>query len=359
VDQIIKDLLEIAIKLVRERETKRLEKIVESKVEDNILELLIGSVDSNKQDIHDKGFQEDMRKCLRRGDMDNFDIVYEPKHLNPKNNTNNNNNKIYLTTQNLKKQDAQQIQNLINTLMAQNHNFQQQKKKQNYNLKDVRSMEQQAEIQKQLTDEVIIKRAIQETEEYGIVFIDELDKITGSHYRFHADASDEGVQRDLLPLIEGTKIPTDHGEVDTSKILFITAGAFHQAKPSDLLAELQGRLPIRVVLHDLSEEDMYRILTEPESHLIKQHRALLGTESVDLRFTDEAIKEIAKIASEVNQTIENIGARRLHTVLEKVLEDVSFNAAQHKGKTIVIDREDVQLHMKHLRKESNLKQYIL
>jgi len=220
-------------------------------------------------------------------------------------------------------------------------------------------MEQQAEIQKLLTEDVIIKRAILETEEYGIVFIDELDKIAGSNLRYHADASDEGVQRDLLPLIEGTKIATDHGEVDTSKILFITAGAFHQAKPSDLLAELQGRLPIRVVLHDLTEKDMYRILTEPESHLIKQHRALLQTESVDLRFTDEAIKEIAKVASEVNQTVENIGARRLHTVLEKVLEEVSYNAAQYKGKTVVIDRDDVQNHMKELRKKSDLKQYIL
>jgi ATP-dependent HslUV protease ATP-binding subunit HslU len=353
VDQIIKDLLEIAIKLIRERETKRLEKLVESKVEDNILELLIGSADSNKNDIHDKGFQEDMRKCLRRGDMDNFDISYEPKLQNSK-------NKLFVTGQNLlKKQDPMQIQHLISNLISQNYSFQQKKKPQNYNLKEVRTMEQQAEIQKQLTDEVIIKRAITETEEYGIVFIDELDKITGSHYRFHADASDEGVQRDLLPLIEGTKILTDHGEVDTSKILFITAGAFHSAKPSDLLAELQGRLPIRVVLHDLSEDDMYRILTEPESHLIKQHRALLGTESVDLRFTDEAIKEIAKIASEVNQSIENIGARRLHTVLEKVLEEISFNASLYKGKTMVIDKDDVQMHMKELRKKSDLKQYIL
>jgi len=231
--------------------------------------------------------------------------------------------------------------------------------KKKYPIKDVRRMERQAEEQRLLTDEMIIKRAIQETEEYGIVFIDELDKIAGGNFRYHADASDEGVQRDLLPLIEGTKIATDHGDVDTSKILFITAGAFHQAKPSDLLAELQGRLPIRVVLHDLSEDDMYRILTEPETHLIKQHRALLHTESVDLRFTDEGIKEIAKVASEVNQSVENIGARRLHTVLEKVLEDISFNATSYKGKTIVIDKEDVQNHMKEFRTKSDLKQYIL
>jgi len=257
-----------------------------------------------------------------------------------------------------KKSDKENITNFLNTFLHQSQQLA-RKKPEKYPLKEIRPMEQQAEIQKLLTEDVIIKRAILETEEYGIVFIDELDKIAGSNLRYHADASDEGVQRDLLPLIEGTKIATDHGEVDTSKILFITAGAFHQAKPSDLLAELQGRLPIRVVLHDLTEKDMYRILTEPESHLIKQHRALLQTELVDLRFTDEAIKEIAKVASEVNQTVENIGARRLHTVLEKVLEEISYNAALYKGKTVVIDRDDVQNHMKELRKKSDLKQYIL
>jgi len=225
----------------------------------------------------------------------------------------------------LKKQQEAQI--LLNFLQSQ----QPKKKPQYFTIKEVRAMELQAEIQKQLNEESIIKRAIYETEEYGIVFIDEIDKIAGNN-SFNSDASDEGVQRDLLPIIEGTKIATDYGEIDTSKILFITAGAFHQVKPSDLLAELQGRLPIRVVLHDLTEEDMYRILTEPDSHLIKQQRALLATESVDLRFTDEAIREIAKIAYEVNQTIENIGARRLHTVIEKVLEDVSFNASQYKEK---------------------------
>jgi len=160
-------------------------------------------------------------------------------------------------------------------------------------------------------------------------------------------------------LIEGTKIATDHGEVDTSKILFITAGAFHQAKPSDLIAELQGRLPIRVQLHDLTEDDLYRILTEPETHTIKQQRALLRTEGVDLRFTDDALREIAKISSEVNQTVENIGARRLFTVIEKVLEDVSFNARGYQGMTVVLDKSDVDAHMTEFKKKADLKQYIL
>jgi len=210
-----------------------------------------------------------------------------------------------------------------------------------------------------LSEQQIIKRAILETQEYGIVFIDELDKIAANGSRYHADASDEGVQRDLLPLIEGTKIATDYGDVDTSKILFITAGAFHQAKPSDLIAELQGRLPIRVQLHDLSEDDMYRILTEPETHSIKQQRALLRTEGVDLRFTDEALREIAKISTQVNQSVENIGARRLYTVLEKVLEDVSFNARGYQGQTVILDKPDVEAHMVEFKKNTDLKQYIL
>jgi len=210
-----------------------------------------------------------------------------------------------------------------------------------------------------LSEQQIIKRAILETQEYGIVFIDELDKIAGNSFRFHADASDEGVQRDLLPLIEGTKIATDHGEVDTSSILFITAGAFHQAKPSDLLAELQGRLPIRVQLHDLTEDDLYRILTEPETHTIMQQRALLHTEGVDLRFTDDALREIAKITTEVNQSVENIGARRLYTVVEKVLEDISYNASAHQGRTVIIDKTDVEAHMTEFKKKADLKQYIL
>jgi len=155
------------------------------------------------------------------------------------------------------------------------------------------------------------------------------------------------------------QVGTDHGEVDTSKILFITAGAFHQTKPSDLLAELQGRLPIRVQLHDLTEDDLYRILTEPETHAIVQQRALMRTEGVDLRFTDEALREIAKITSEVNQSVENIGARRLHTVIEKVLEDISFNASAYQGKTVILDKEDVQAHMTEFKKKSDLKQFIL
>jgi len=278
--------------------------------------------------------------------MENIEIPYEPKPLPPKNPKGPG---IVLNR-------AGRNNDVIASIVPQKAKMHIQ---QNYKIKDARQMEIDAQIQRLLQGDVIIKRAIRETEEYGIVFIDELDKIAGTAARYHADASDEGVQRDLLPLIEGTKITTDHGDVDTSKILFITAGAFHQAKPSDLLAELQGRLPIRVQLHDLSEDDLYRILTEPESHQIKQARALLLTEGVDLRFTDEAIREIAKTASEVNKSVENIGARRLYTVVEKILEDVSFNASQYKGQLVIIDKDEVNKHMKELKDKTDLKHFIL
>jgi len=296
-------------------------------------------------DSYEKHLFADLRQCYDAGDMEDIEIQYEPKPMPPKNPKGG-----IVLNRGGRPNDfvAQLVAPRIKT-----------SKSQTYKVKDARQMEIDAQIQKLLQAEVIVKRAIRETEEYGIVFIDELDKIAGTAARYHADASDEGVQRDLLPLIEGTKITTDHGDVDTSKILFITAGAFHQAKPSDLLAELQGRLPIRVQLHDLNEDDLYRILTEPEAHQVKQARALLLTEGVDLRFTDEGIREIAKVASEVNKSVENIGARRLYTVVEKILEEVSFNASQYKGQLVIIDREDVQRHLKEFKDKTDLKHFIL
>jgi len=208
---------------------------------------------------------------------------------------------------------------------------------------------------------LIVQTGIKECEEFGIVYIDEIDKIvTGSLYsHHHSDASDEGVQRDLLPLIEGTKVKTEHGEIDTSKILFIASGAFLQSKPSDMLAELQGRLPIRVQCKSLSEEELYRVLTEPEAPLILKEKAMLKTEGVDLRFTDEAIRLIAKISYDVNNSVENIGARRLHTVLERIVEEVSYDVEDYRGKTFVIDEEYVHYRMKEFQQKVELKKYIL
>jgi ATP-dependent HslUV protease ATP-binding subunit HslU len=197
-------------------------------------------------------------------------------------------------------------------------------------------------------------------EQNGIVFLDEIDKITArSDTRGGADVSREGVQRDLLPLIEGTTVATKHGAVRTDHVLFIASGAFHMAKPSDMLAELQGRLPIRVELDALTRDDFKRILTEPENSLIRQYKALMGTEDVTLDFAPEAIDALADLSAEINSSVENIGARRLHTVLEKLLEEISFTATDRGGETIVIDAEMVRSRVGELAKNADLSKFIL
>jgi ATP-dependent HslUV protease ATP-binding subunit HslU len=216
------------------------------------------------------------------------------------------------------------------------------------------------ESDKLLDQEKVTKEAIAAVEQNGIVFLDEIDKICARSERFGADVSREGVQRDLLPLIEGTTVPTKHGPVKTDHILFIASGAFHLAKPSDLLPELQGRLPIRVELKPLTRDDFRRILTEPEASLIKQYKALILTEGVTLDFTEDAVDEIATLAEEINTSVENIGARRLHTVLEKLLEEVSFTASdQPKGATIKIDRDYVSTRVAPLARNADLSKFIL
>jgi len=215
------------------------------------------------------------------------------------------------------------------------------------------------ESDKLLDQEKIIKDAINLVEEEGIVFIDEIDKITVRSDRNGSDISREGVQRDLLPLIEGTQVATKHGTVRTDFILFIASGAFQLAKPSDLLPELQGRLPIRVELQALTKEDFKKILIEPEASLVKQYTALIKSEKVDLIFTEDGINEIAKVAAEVNATVENIGARRLHTVMERVLDNLSFSATDMTGETVTIDSNYVRKNVEDLAKDSDLSKFIL
>jgi ATP-dependent HslUV protease ATP-binding subunit HslU len=216
------------------------------------------------------------------------------------------------------------------------------------------------ESEKLLDQEKVVSEAIQSVEQNGIVFLDEIDKISArTEGRGGADVSREGVQRDLLPLIEGTSVATKHGTVKTDHILFIASGAFHIAKPSDLLPELQGRLPIRVELKALTREDFRRILTEPEASLIKQYKALLKTEEVDLDFTEDAIDELASLAAEINTSVENIGARRLHTVMERLLEEISFNASDRGGTSVTIDAGYVREHVSNLAKNADLSKFIL
>jgi len=210
-----------------------------------------------------------------------------------------------------------------------------------------------------LDDEDITQDAIQSVEQHGIVFLDEIDKICARSDRTGGDVSREGVQRDLLPLIEGTTVSTKHGLVKTDHILFIASGAFSVAKPSDLLPELQGRLPIRVELRALTEEDFKRILTEPEASLIKQYKALMATEDVTLDFTDCGIERLAQIATEVNTSVENIGARRLHTIMEQVLDDISFEATDRPGTTLTLDADYVNEHIGNLVKDDDLSRHIL
>ncbi len=215
------------------------------------------------------------------------------------------------------------------------------------------------ESDKLLDDEAVTAEALDLAQNAGIVFIDEIDKVASRAERAGADVSREGVQRDLLPLIEGTTVSTKHGPVKTDHILFIASGAFHVAKPSDLLPELQGRLPIRVELKGLTRDDLRRILTEPEANLIRQHQALLETEGVTLTFTDAAIDAVADAAWSVNATLENIGARRLQTVLEKVVEEISFSAADRSGETVTVDAPDVTRMVGELASNADLSRFIL
>ncbi len=210
-----------------------------------------------------------------------------------------------------------------------------------------------------LDQDQLVQEALHAVEQNGIVFLDEIDKIAGREGRHGADVSREGVQRDLLPLIEGTTVSTKHGTVKTDHILFIASGAFHIAKPSDLLPELQGRLPIRVELQALTRDDMRRILTEPEASLIKQYVALMKTEGVTLDITDDAIDALADIAVAVNSTVENIGARRLQTVMERVLDEISFTASDRSGETMRVDAAYVQQHIGDLAKNADLSRFIL
>jgi len=215
------------------------------------------------------------------------------------------------------------------------------------------------EADKLIEQDKIIKAAKLSTENNGIVFLDEIDKISARTDRVGGDVSREGVQRDLLPLIEGTTVNTKHGPIKTDHILFIASGAFQLAKPSDLLPELQGRLPIRVELEALTSDDFKRILKEPDFSLIKQYVALLKTENIDLEFSDDGIDSIANIASEVNTTVENIGARRLHTIIEKILDDISFNATDRAGEKIIINSEYVKQNLNELVKDTDLSKFIL
>jgi ATP-dependent HslUV protease ATP-binding subunit HslU len=341
VEQIIRDLIEIAIAMERERKRKEVKAKAELKAEEKVLDSLVG----NKASV---ATRESFRKRLRSGDLDNNEIEIEVQNISS-------------GMQNFEIPGMPGgnigMVNLGDILGKSIGNKKGKKKK--MTVKESHEILVAQESDKMIEEDKIIKEAKKATEENGIVFLDEIDKVSARSDRVGGDVSREGVQRDLLPLIEGTTVSTKHGPIKTDHILFIASGAFQLAKPSDLLPELQGRLPIRVELDALKEEDFIRILKEPDNSLIKQYKELLKTENVNLEFTNDGIDMLAKISAEVNSSVENIGARRLHTIIEKVLDDISFNATDRSGETITIDQKYVQDNLGNLVKDTDLSKFIL
>jgi ATP-dependent HslUV protease ATP-binding subunit HslU len=345
VDQIIRDLVEASIALTRKRKAEEFRAEAKRLVETRILDTLTGLNAA-------QATQSSFREMLRKGVLDDRQIDVDLPHQVPQQPQGG---VIQLDQSN--PISINDFLGRFNQLASQGKGRSERKR---MAIRDARPLIEEQELEKLLEGVDINREAVASVEESGIVFIDEIDKIVNASDYRGADASAEGVQRDLLPLIEGSTIQTKYGNVNTDYILFIASGAFHQAKPSDLLAELQGRLPIRVELDALTEADMYRILTEPTNNLIAQQRALLATENVMLEFTDGAVREIARVASLANRTIENIGARRLHTCIERILDDVSFDACDYPpGDLVTIDVDYVKSKVDDMLVASDMSKYIL
>tara|TARA_B110000881_G_scaffold220466_1_gene245720 strand:+ start:2211 stop:3590 length:1380 start_codon:yes stop_codon:yes gene_type:complete len=341
VEQIIRDLIEIAIAMEREKKRKEVNATAQLLAEEKVLDALVG----NKASV---ATRESFKKRLRDGDLDNNEIeieVYDSPLANQS---------FEIPGMPGSNVGMVNIGDIFGKSMSNKKG-----KKKKMNVKESHDILVAQESDKMIEEEKIIKEAKKATEDNGIVFLDEIDKVSARGDRVGGDVSREGVQRDLLPLIEGTTVNTKHGTIKTDHILFIASGAFQLSKPSDLLPELQGRLPIRVELSALDENDFKRILKEPDNSLIKQYKALLKTEDVELDFTDAGIDMLAKISAEVNSSIENIGARRLHTIIEKVLDEVSFNASDKPGETVVIDEKFVQENLGNLVQDTDLSKFIL
>jgi len=341
VEQIIRDLIEIAIAMEKEKKRKEVKAKAELKAEEKVLDSLVG----NKASV---ATRESFRKRLRNGDLDNNEIEIEMQ------NTSAGMQSFEIPGMPGGNVGMVNLGDILGKSMGNKKGI-----KKKMTVKESHDILVAQESDKMIEEDKIIKEAKKATEENGIVFLDEIDKVSARSDRVGGDVSREGVQRDLLPLIEGTTVSTKHGPIKTDHILFIASGAFQLAKPSDLLPELQGRLPIRVELSALKEEDFIRILKEPDNSLIKQYKELLKTENVNLKFTDDGIDTLAKISAEVNSSVENIGARRLHTIIEKVLDDISFNATDRSGETITIDEKYVQDNLGNLVKDTDLSKFIL
>jgi ATP-dependent HslUV protease ATP-binding subunit HslU len=351
VESMIRDLTEISVSMVKTEHIAKVQEKAKSLAEDRLLDLLLPPLraakstgpEDEERERH-KDTRERLRVQLREGKLDNryVDIEVREKAI------------PFGVVSNVGLEDLEiNLKEMLGNFMPE------KSKRKKVKVPEALAILVQEESAKLIDIDKVTREAIERTEQTGIVFIDEIDKIAARGHAHGPDVSREGVQRDLLPVVEGTTVTTKHGAVKTDHILFIAAGAFHMSKPSDLIPELQGRFPIRVELEALGKDEFIRILTEPYNALIKQYTALLSTEEVNLEFTVDSIDEIAHIAAHVNEKTENIGARRLHTVLEKLLEDISFEAPEKKNGNLVIDKAYVREKLNEIVKDEDLSRYIL
>ncbi len=349
VESMIRDLTSVAVAMVKSEMQAGVQEEAERRVEEQLLELLLPSTgvqrDAAAAMAEGSSTADKLREKLRTGELDDRPVeVTVSSQTSP--------NVSILSGQGFEEMDVN-FSNLQNLLGGK------PTKKKKASVKRARQLLMNEEIDRLVDMDRVSELAIDRVQEMGIVFLDELDKIASREGRGGVDVSREGVQRDILPIVEGGKVTTRHGVVDTNHILFIAAGAFHMSKPSDLIPELQGRFPIRVELQQLSRDDFQKILTQPENALIRQYTELLGTEGVELEFTSDAIDRISTLASEVNASTENIGARRLHTILERVLEEVSFHAPDAKGQKITVTAEYVDERLSEIIEDRDLTRFIL
>jgi len=350
VESIIRDLVDSAVKMMRQKEVAKVRVAAEEAAEERILNALVPQPKASfagepQEPVKlDSAARQAFRNRLREGVLDDTEIEID----------------IYTSPMGVEIMSPPGMEEMTSQLQSMFQNLgSERKKSRKLKVSDAKKILREEEAAKLIDDEEIKARAVESVEQSGIVFVDEIDKIAKRSEYTGADVSREGVQRDLLPLIEGSTISTKYGMVRTDHILFIASGAFHFAKPSDLIPELQGRLPIRVELKSLSTDDFVRILTEPQAALTEQYRALLGTEGVKVNFLPDGVRRIAEIAWHVNERVENIGARRLHTVLEKLLDDVSYHASEMENKTVDIDADYVNSRLGMLVKDEDLTGYIL
>ncbi len=341
VEQIIRDLIEVSISLNKDSLKSEVKAKAEINAEKRVVDALVGSSATNQT-------RDKFKKMLRNGELDDQDIEIEIESKSG----------MPLKSMEIPGMPGGMM-GMLNIGEILGKGLGQKKEKRKLTVKDSYKFLIEEESDKLIDDDNLIKRSIKNVENDGIVFLDEIDKICGKSSGGTAEVSREGVQRDLLPLIEGTSVSTKYGSIKTDHVLFIASGAFHVSKPSDLLPELQGRLPNRVELNALSKKDFISILKEPENNLIRQYIELIGTEGVSLNFTEAAISEVAEIATKVNEEIENIGARRLHTILEKVLEEISFSASDKKINKINIDEKYVKKQLDNVYKDTDISKFIL